>query len=76
MSNAVAAYSLRKFGKATAHPPVIAVYAGAGGWHSPESSVDLTEESAREFRDEGVTMVRVRWHWRTHEVILRRYLGG
>ena len=76
MSQAVSSYTQHKFGKADAQPPIIAVYAGAGGWQSLDEKVPLTEETARSMRDEGITMVRVRWRLRTHEVILRRYLGA
>ncbi len=75
-SNAVSNYAQHKFGKATATPQITGVYAGAGGWQPVGSKINLTEETAQEMRDQGITMVRVRWRFQTHEIILRRYLGG
>ncbi len=73
-SESVTPYAARKFGR-RARPRLVGVYAGAGGWAGPPEPGRLTRESAVELIAMGYTMVRVRWHWRTHEIILRRYLG-
>jgi len=75
MTDTVTRYGARKFGSHRARPVIVSVYAGAGGWRSSEQKDRLTQETAEDLRSLGVTMVRVRWRWRTHEIIIRRYLG-
>ncbi|MFB2586657.1 hypothetical protein [Herbiconiux liukaitaii] len=74
MPDTVTAYGAVKFGSRGARPRIVGVYAGAGGWREVSGS-RLTRGTAEELRAEGITMVRVRWHFRTHEILLRRYLG-
>jgi len=77
LSESVTRYGRYKFGSDTAMPVIREVYAGAGGWRAAEGDrMRLTRASATALRAEGVTMVRVRWHLRTVEVSLLRYLGG
>jgi hypothetical protein len=73
--DSVTSYGVGKFGSSEARPKIVGVYAGAGGWRPAEGS-RLTKGTAAQLRAEGVTMVRVRWRFRTHEILLRRYLGG
>ncbi len=75
MTDTVTPYAARKFGSHRARPVIVGVYAGAGGWQTPEEKSRLTRESAEALRSLGFTMVRVKWRWRTHEIILRRYLS-
>ncbi len=76
MPNTVTKYGTRKFGSGNARPRIVSVYRGAGGWRPPEvPGQRLARGTALELRDAGYTMVRVRWHFRTHEIILRRYLS-
>ena len=74
MPNRVTPYGAVKFGSREARPRIVGVYAGAGGWIEVSGS-RLTRGTAQKLRTEGVTMVRVRWWFRTHEILLRRYLG-
>lgn len=75
MPNSVTSYGIGKFGSPEARPRIVGVYAGAGGW-KPSAGTRLTKGTATQLRAEGITMVRVRWRFRTHEILLRRYLGG
>ena len=70
----VTRYARLKFGSSSARPVITGVYAGVGGWHAPPSTGRLTYETATDLRALGYTMVRVKWRFRTHEIILRRYL--
>ncbi|MCS5735548.1 hypothetical protein [Herbiconiux daphne] len=75
MTDPVTHYAVQKFG-AHARPRITGVYGGAGGWHPPaDPDLRLTRDTAERLRAEGVTMVRVRWRLKTHEIIVRRYLG-
>lgn len=75
MPDTVTRYAQHKFGSENARPKIVGVYRGAGGFQPPAESLRLTKESAEQLRSDGVTMVRVRWHFRTLEVALRKYLG-
>lgn len=75
MQGTVTRYGRHKFGSERARPVITGVYAGVGGWAAPPSKERLTHETATELRAQGFTMVRVRWRFRTHEIILRRYLS-
>lgn len=68
-------YARQKFGGSNPRPLITGVYAGAGGWTIPTLTMRLTVETAEELRASGVTMVRVRWRFRTHQIMLRRYLN-
>jgi hypothetical protein len=71
----VTRYGRQKFGSDRARPVITGVYAGVGGWVAPPSKGRLTRETATDLRALGFTMIRVRWRFRTHEIILRRYLS-
>jgi hypothetical protein len=75
MPDTVTRYGHRKFGSANAKPKIIGVYRGAGGWQLPPVTERLTRTTAEQLRSGGVTMVRVRWRFRTIEVTLRKYLS-
>lgn len=75
MTETVTPYAARKFKSRRARPVIVGVYAGAGGWQVPKQKGRLTRETAEDLRALGYTMVRVKWRWRTHEIIIRRYLS-
>ncbi len=76
MPDSVTDYGKHKFHSGSARPKIVGVYAGAGGWTTPTADERLTKGTAERLRDAGFTMVRVRHHFKTQEIILRRYLGG
>ena len=71
----VPVYAVHKFGSTRARPRITGAYAGVGGWKDSPVRGRLTRETGAELRALGFTMVRVRWRFRTHEIILRRYLA-
>lgn len=75
MPNTVTRYGQLKFGSDHARPKIVGVYRGAGGWQAPGEAGRLTRGTAQQLRSDGVTMVRVRWRLKTHEIRLRSYLG-
>ena len=75
MPNSVTPYAVSRFGSHRARPKIIAIYDGASGWRTPPLSAKLTRGTAEKLREEGFTIVRVKWRFATHEVHVRRYLG-
>ncbi len=68
-------YAREKFGGHNVQPTITQLYS-IKGWHKPVEELKLNRETAEKLAAEGVTMVRVRWRLRTHEILLRRYLAG
>lgn len=69
----VTSYARHKFGKDAR--PVIKECYDVSGWSPSANSTRLTKETAEQLLGMGITMVRVNWRFRKHEVLLRRYLG-
>ncbi len=75
MPKTVTPYAVSRFGSHRARPKIVALYDGARGWKSPSRPARLTRLTAEQLRAEGFTIVRVRWRFMHHEIMLRRYLG-
>jgi hypothetical protein len=76
MSDTATRYCTSKFGSATARPHIVSAYSSLDGWKKPGGIHRLTISAAKNLRASGYTMVVVRWHLRTREVLLLSYLDG
>ena len=77
MDGTVSRYGADRFGSDSARPRIVGWYSADAGWNRATGpSVRLTVETARELLERGCSRVQARWRFRTHEVSLRRYLGG
>jgi hypothetical protein len=76
MSDTATRYCTSKFGSATARPHIVSAYSSLDGWKKPGGIHRLTVTAAKSLRASGYTMVVVRWHLRTREVLLLSYLDG
>ena len=61
-------YALIRFNDGSAKPRVTATYRLASGWEKAVDKPLFTRAVAARLFDEGVTLVRLRWHREEHQV--------
>jgi hypothetical protein len=63
-------YALRHFRNGSAKPRVTFTYRLASGWKKAIGKPLFTRDVAARLLDDGVTLVKLRWHREDHQVLV------
>ena len=73
MARLIAATVTRRFSNDRARPVVVEEYAAETGWNAPAARKRVLDDDAVEdLHRRGITLVRARWRFSTHEFSVHR----